>query len=120
MVYFVQDRDSGLIKIGFTSKTILERVRGLMTYRGGERCTLRVLAIMGGGLGTEQTMHEKFASSHLGERHGMFLSEAFRPTIRLMAFIARLPVAPDAGLTITMPPMVARKGYAPHRSKRAA
>lgn len=73
-VYFVQPERGGLVKIGFTTKSVPERVRELQT---GCPDKLVVLATEDGGESKEAELHEEFADLRV-------VGEWFKPDVRLM------------------------------------
>lgn len=59
LVYFIAARQSGMVKIGFTSKTAQERLAGLQT---GSSETLEVLATIPGSTKDESELHRRFSA----------------------------------------------------------
>lgn len=83
LVYFVQNPDTGLIKIG-TSHTTPIRMRALAVQ---EQANLKILGVVTGSYQTEKMLHQYFA--HLKE-HG----EWFRPDNDLLDYIANEVLPP--------------------------
>lgn len=75
-VYFIEARDSGRIKIGFSTDPN-QRVRGLGTGASEE---LLVLAVVPGSRATEMRLHNRFLASHSHK-------EWFHATPDLRAFV---------------------------------
>ena len=81
MIYFMQS-DNGQIKIGYTDGTPEERLKSLQT---GCPFLIRILGTIEGDLGTEKSLHDKFAEDRLA-------GEWFKPSLKLMRFISdRIP-----------------------------
>jgi hypothetical protein len=77
-IYFIQQGNSGPIKIGYTKYDLYARFKRLQT---GNPLPLRVLAIIDGAdTRTEISLHTKFSSCRLN-------GEWFAPTDELMKFI---------------------------------
>lgn len=82
-VYFIQDTERGLIKIGFTGKPVEGTKGRLKELQCGNPHLLVCLATIPGDRMTEALLHERFWS----ERHR---NEWFRPAPALLDFIAGL------------------------------
>jgi hypothetical protein len=78
VIYFIQPRAGGLIKIGTTIR-LSDRLKQLATECGEE---LQVLAVVEGSRPEERDLHQRFG--HL-RRHG----EWFEPGDDLLAFVVR-------------------------------
>ena len=78
MVYFIQEGNSGPIKIGQTFGSPLDRLTQLQT---GNPRELHLLGVMHGHCGDEEEIHRQFAGVHLR-------GEWFQPTQELLAFIS--------------------------------
>lgn len=76
-VYFIQRGDDGPIKIG-VSRNVASRLSGLQVSTPEP---LKILATADGGRDEEQTMHLLFKKDRLS-------GEWFRPSARLMSFVA--------------------------------
>lgn len=61
-VYFVADDDRGAVKIGFTARCPIERVK---TLQVGNPCPVRYLASYVGTVDDERDMHEKFSGARI-------------------------------------------------------
>lgn len=79
-VYFVQDTDRGLIKIGFTTKEMRSRLKELQC---GNPSPLSLLATVNGTRLSEKLLHDRFEHAH-------HRGEWFRPVPELLAHIASL------------------------------
>jgi len=77
MIYFIQGEVTRLVKIGYTSKFIHNRMPNLQT---GSPDRLVFLGGIPGTVGEEQLLHERFEKCH---SHG----EWFDPVDHLMKFI---------------------------------
>jgi hypothetical protein len=78
MIYFIQDTRSLDIKIGYTSRPVMDRLAALQTGNAGK---LEVIAVVPGEQSDEAELHRRFAASRL---HG----EWFRPTPDLLRHLA--------------------------------
>jgi hypothetical protein len=88
MLYFLLDELTKHIKIGFTDRTVAERIRELQTGSAGQ---LFELFSMAGTKADEDSWHERFAACH--ER-----GEHFRPEPDLLLAILELVKAENAEL----------------------
>jgi hypothetical protein len=77
MIYFLQDRHSLLVKVGYTSGSARSRRRMLQTGNGSE---LVLLAVLEGTRGDERRLHERFAECRIA-------GEWFRPAPELLRYI---------------------------------
>jgi len=81
VVYFIQQENTeGLIKIGFTSKSVEKRLKSLKT---ATPYNLKVLKTIDGGEDKEKQMHERFKKHRVNPK-----SEWFYPSRELLTFIA--------------------------------
>jgi hypothetical protein len=65
MIYFIQDKSSDFIKIGFTQFTAKERLKAL---EGGNPNELGILCEMDGNIDDERNLHKRFQiHRHRGE-----------------------------------------------------
>lgn len=80
MIYFIQRRSGGPIKIG-TTVQLTQRLRQLCNDVGDN---LRVLAITDGGRDEEKIFHDRFAHLRIGDS---ILSEWFEPGDDLVGFV---------------------------------
>ena len=84
-VYFIQQGNSGPIKIGFTRDNLYARVKRLQT---GNPLPLKLLAIIDGSdIKTEVSLHSRFSSCRLN-------GEWFAPTEELLNFINEIKNRP--------------------------
>lgn len=121
-VYFIQCRETGLIKIGHTDSTSIRRAIQLTGVRGGTSITATILGELSGGRDRERALHRRFAADLAGgwPSGGPVGRECFRPSEALLAFIARLPPRKCVGVGVTKRhyrhragvPSVAQKGAA--------
>jgi len=81
MIYFIQNKDSGHIKIGYTKRNAVDRMRaiGISTHS-----QLILLGTCEGSIMDERRLHSKFKSDHIK-------SEWFKGSSELMKYIASLP-----------------------------
>jgi hypothetical protein len=80
-VYFIQGKDSGIIKIGYTSKpTVDDRFRAIQSCSPE---VLHVLYYLDGNYSLESYLHRVFSEERL---HG----EWFSPSAALLAFVSDL------------------------------
>lgn len=81
-VYFVENTETGRIKVGFTTGSVTNRLRALQT---GSDCALRLLGVIAAlqeNGTTERQLHLSFSKHrHRGE---WFTSEIFPEVIRLL------------------------------------
>jgi len=82
IVYFIEHPPNGYIKIGYTRDE-----RGLRSRLKSGR---RLLATERGGYRREQELHRDFHADRLILRNGRSMPELFRPSDRLLAYIASL------------------------------
>lgn len=82
-VYFVRKND-GIIKIGFT-KNIPERMKSLEASSGSK---IELLTTIDGGIKEESMIHDIFKEDRL-------IGEWFRPSEKLISYIASLAAAND-------------------------
>ncbi|MEM6471699.1 MAG: GIY-YIG nuclease family protein [Planctomycetota bacterium] len=80
MIYFIQPKYGGLIKIGYTSKDPVERLRELQT---GSSQELELLMTEPGTLGDEKKLHDEF-------RNYRVRGEWFRPGRELVHRVFRI------------------------------
>ena len=78
MIYFIQDTRSLDIKIGYTSRPVMDRLGALQTGNAGK---LEVIAVVPGEQSDEAALHRQFADARIG-------GEWFRPTPALLRHLA--------------------------------
>lgn len=78
MIYFIQDSRTLDIKIGYTSRSVMDRLATLQTGNAGK---LEVIACMPGEQCDETSLHVKFAGDRIG-------GEWFRPSPALLRHLA--------------------------------
>lgn len=91
-VYFAQGCNSGIIKIGFTTKQPFERLYSLKSRPGitGDNDwdrdeEIKILAAVPGDRKTEKALHRKFAAIRIRSKR-----EWFRPTSDIISLIDKL------------------------------
>ncbi len=82
MIYFIQQGDSGPIKIGYTKDRIRQRIKSLQV---GSAEPLILLGATEGDKNTEAILHGFFNSDKMN-------GEWFKPSVRLMNYILSLAI----------------------------
>lgn len=101
-VYFFEHVETGYIKIGCTTKPLIERARQIMAgdSLSATPPTIKILAAIWGDRATEYTLHSVFESSAEPRGYGPFGTECFRPTAHLLGFIDGLEKGDTAGVIL--------------------
>lgn len=112
-VYFVRSVETGLIKIGWTEKWIVWRLKDLLGTRGtDETISLRVLALVDGPMRLEKTLHKTFRKYAAPDAFPLFGKECFRPGRMLLWFAKALPWQRGVGEVVVAGK---RRNHAPKR-----
>lgn len=88
VVYFLENVDTGAIKIGYTT-LLNQRIADIQSVYG---IRLRLLATIPGGYDEEVQLHEQFHNHRLKRRRGGQFSEWFAPAPELLDYIATVHV----------------------------
>lgn len=81
MIYFIQNKDSRHIKIGYTKKNAVDRMRAIGISTSSQ---LILLATCEGSMMDERKLHSRFKIDHIK-------SEWFKESTAIMEYIASLP-----------------------------
>ena len=90
MLFFVQGRHTGFIRIGHAADASFVRRFGELHHANADPLTC--IATMPGDAGTQRDLHSRFAHARL---HG----EWFQPNASLLEFISNLPISIYTGKT---------------------